>query len=169
VSRLFDIDILPESLGDKPENIHLAWLGDKILGIHAANCIVDIFGRPIHRGVASEIHSKAVSNKFLRNHFGSLVPILVNAQDIEPKLTDEIAGAVVETATDRITILSKISLRFPRDLVVEIEGQATAPVRLRLIHSTSYSKTISKPTLEPTSSPTSKPTLVPTPKPVDKP
>jgi hypothetical protein len=102
VSGLFDSYILPESLGGRPENIHLAWLGDKILAIHVANCLVDIFGRPIHRGVASEIHSTAVSNKFLRNHFGSLVPILANAQDIEPKLTDEIAGTVVETAIARI-------------------------------------------------------------------
>jgi hypothetical protein len=102
VSGLFDSDVLPESLGGKPENTHHAWLGDKILEIHVANCLVDIFGRPIHRGVASEIHYTAVSNKFLRNHFGSLVPILANAQDIEPKLTDEIAGTAVETAIARI-------------------------------------------------------------------
>jgi hypothetical protein len=102
VSQLFDSDILPESLGGKPENIHLAWQGDKILGIHTANSLVDTFGRPIHRGVASEIHSMAVSNKFLKNHFQSLLPYLANAKDIEPKLTDEIAGTMVETAIARI-------------------------------------------------------------------
>ena len=102
ICEFFDSDILPQSLGGKPENDHLAWYGDKILNYAVANSLVDLFGSSLDRGVASQVHSKAVSNSFLRNNASILIPILYNAQDIQPKLTDRTAGTIIETGVARM-------------------------------------------------------------------
>ena len=102
ISEFFDSDILPQSLGGKPENHHLAWYGDKILNNAVAKSLVDLFGSPLDRGVATHVHSKAVSNSFLRENAPVLIPILYNAQDIQPKLTDNIAGTIVETGVAKL-------------------------------------------------------------------
>jgi hypothetical protein len=102
VSEFFDSDILPQSLGGKPENEHLAWYGDKILGVSVAKSFVGLFGASLDRGVATKICSTAVSNSFMRQHFDALVPILAIAQDIQPKLTNENAGTIIETGVARL-------------------------------------------------------------------
>ena len=107
MGQLFENDVLPQSLGGKPENKHLAWYGDKILGLAAATSLVGIFGESLDRGVATQIHSKAVSNSFMREKFDVLVPVLANAQDIQPKITDNIAGTIIETGVARFYIQKK--------------------------------------------------------------
>ena len=107
LGQLFENDLLPLSLGGKPGNKHLAWYGDKILGLAAATSLVGIFGESLHRGVATHIHSKAVSNSFMREHFDVLVPVLANAQDIQPKITDDVAGTIIETGVARFYIQKK--------------------------------------------------------------
>lgn len=103
ISNLFESEILPPSLGGNAENLDLAWHGDKILGIHVANSLTDILGHPLHRGVATELYSEAVSNRFMRKHFMYLAPTLAKAQDIESKLTDEDAGTIIEAMVARVS------------------------------------------------------------------
>lgn len=47
MGQLFENDVLPQSLGGKPENKHLAWYGDKILGLAAATSLVGILSHLI--------------------------------------------------------------------------------------------------------------------------
>ncbi|KAL7520834.1 hypothetical protein ACHAWX_005537 [Stephanocyclus meneghinianus] len=108
VSRFFDSDILPQNLGGKSENVHLAWYGDKVLGVHVAESVRKLFGSSLHRGVASEIYSKAVSNSFMSEHVEILLPILSKAQDLQPKLTNETVGTIIETAVARMKMNGKI-------------------------------------------------------------
>ena len=104
VSEFLDAELLPYTLGGKPENIHLAWFGDKVLGFHVAESIFSLFGSSLHRGVATEILSRAVSNRFMKENVDILLPVLSKAQDLEPKMTDHNVGTIVETAVARLSL-----------------------------------------------------------------
>ena len=86
--------ILPAELGGSDQNIHRAWLGDKILGAHVAKYTSNLFKDSLDRGVASSIASVALSNRFLRENISTILPGYYETHE----WTDKTAGTVVEAA-----------------------------------------------------------------------
>ena len=107
VSQFSDSELLPPNLGGMPENVHLAWYGDKILSVHVAEALFNIFDTTIQRSVASTISHTALSNDFMNDHIATLLPQFSKSQELLSKLTCKNVGTIIETAVARCKLQNK--------------------------------------------------------------
>lgn len=105
VRRIKHVNILPLSLGGSPENKHLAWYGDKILGMAVASSLFSLFDSTLHRGVATSISDRAISNDFLGRNAESLLPkALLERTKMRGALSNKSLGTIIETAVARLRL-----------------------------------------------------------------
>jgi hypothetical protein len=107
VTQFSDKELLPPNLGGMPENIHLSWYGDKILSVHVAESLFNLFDATLHRSVASTISHTALSNDFMNHHIATLLPQFSESQELLSKLTRKNVGTIIETAVARCRLQKK--------------------------------------------------------------